>query len=521
MLFQCREYYNGVERHLMAVGGTFLKLTELIEHLAIAQIQGNADVDITGISMNSKDLQPGELFVCIPGIPGLQEDRHQYVEDAVKKGAAAIVVERDVESSVPTIKVPNARYALALLSTHFYGYPSYNLKLIGVTGTKGKTTTSYMIESILAQAGFRTGLMGNIGTKIGSKMFKTDINTQDPPILQSNLRKMKEQSTDYCVMEVSSQGLHMGRVLGCDFRTAVFTNLTHDHLDYHKTKEDYLAAKGMLFSGLGNSFAPDPAKRKYAILNADDEASRYLSGITAAQIITYGIKNPANVMAKDMKLTPKGTKFTVESFAGVAEIELRQVGMFNVYNALAAIAAALAEQVPFDVIQLGLHGLSNVSGRMEVIDEQQDYLVLVDYAHTPDSLDNALSTLREFADQRIITVFGCGGDRDRTKRPAMGILAAKHSDHVIITSDNPRTEDPHGILKDIELGVLEYGMSSESYEMIADRRQAIIRAVNMARSGDIVIIAGKGHETYQILNDQTIHFDDREEAKAAIRNRNH
>lgn len=226
-------------------------------------------------------------------------------------------------------------------------------------------------------------------------------------------------------------------------------------------------------------------------------------------------------MAKDMKLTPKGTKFTVESFAGVAEIELRQVGMFNVYNALSAIAAALVEQVPFDVIQLGLHGLSNVSGRMEVIDEQQDYLVLVDYAHTPDSLDNALSTLRGFADQRIITVFGCGGDRDRTKRPAMGILAAKHSDHVIITSDNPRTEDPHGILKDIELGVLEYGMSSESYEMIADRRQAIIRAVNMARSGDIVFIAGKGHETYQILNDQTIHFDDREEAKAAIRNRNH
>ncbi|ANY71321.1 UDP-N-acetylmuramoyl-L-alanyl-D-glutamate--2,6-diaminopimelate ligase [Paenibacillus ihbetae] len=498
-----------------------MKLTELIRPLTIAQIQGNADVEITGISMNSKFLQPGELFVCIPGIPGLQEDRHLYVEDAVKAGAAAIVVERDVVSSVPTIKVPNARFALALLSAHFYGYPSHSLKLIGVTGTKGKTTTSYMMESIFAHAGFRTGLMGNIGTKIGSTMHKTDINTQDPPHLQANLRKMKEESTDYCVMEVSSQGLHMGRVLGCDFRTAVFTNLTHDHLDYHKTKENYLAAKGMLFSGLGNSYAPDPAKRKFAILNADDEASRYLSEITAAQVITYGINTTANVIAKDIRLTPKGTTFTVESFAGDAEIELKQVGMFNVYNALAAMTAALAEQVPFHVIQQGLHGLSNVSGRMEVIDEQQDFLVLVDYAHTPDSLDNALSTLREFADQRIITVFGCGGDRDRTKRPVMGKLAAKHSDHVIITSDNPRTEDPLGILKDIEHGVLEYGMSSESYEMIADRRQAIIRAVDMARSGDIVIIAGKGHETYQILNDQTIHFDDREEAKAAIRNRNH
>jgi UDP-N-acetylmuramoyl-L-alanyl-D-glutamate--2,6-diaminopimelate ligase len=498
-----------------------MKLSELIELLTISQIQGNIDVEISGINMNSKYLKPGELFVCIPGIPGLQEDRHNYIEDAVEAGAAAIVIEREgieVLSSVPTIKVPNARYALALLSAHFYGYPSNDLKLIGVTGTKGKTTTSHMIESIFARSGFCTGLMGNIGTKIGSNMHKTDINTQDPPKLQSNLRKMKDYSTDYCVMEVSSQGLHMGRVLGCDFRTAVFTNLTHDHLDYHKTKENYLAAKGLLFSRMGNSFSPDPSKRKFAILNADDEASHYLSEITVAQIITYGIRNPANVMAKDIQLTSRGTKFTLHSFAGITDIELSQVGTFNVYNALAAITTALAEQVPLDVIQEGLLNLINVSGRMEVIEEQQDYLVLVDYAHTPDSLDNALSTLREFAAQKIITVFGCGGDRDRTKRPVMGKLAAKHSDYVIITSDNPRTENPEGILKDIELGLTEFGKPVDSYEVIEDRRQAIVRAIELARSGDVVFIAGKGHETYQILNDQTIHFDDREEAKVAIRN---
>jgi len=504
------------------LGGIFLKLTELIGLLTISEVHGNVDIDITGINMNSKYLQPGELFVCIPGIPGLQEDRHQYIDDAVRAGAAAIIIEREgieVLSSVPTIKVPNARYALALLSAHFYGYPSLELKLIGVTGTKGKTTTSYMIEAILAQAGHRTGLMGNIGTKIGSTLHKTDINTQEPPKLQSNLRKMKDQSTDYCVMEVSSQGLHMGRVLGCEFRTAVFTNLTHDHLDYHKTKENYIAAKGLLFSGMGNSFSPDPSKQKFAILNADDEASPYLSGITASQVITYGIQQPANVMAKNIQLTSKGTKFTLLSFAGDTEIELRLVGTFNVYNALAAIAAALAEQIPLDLIQQGLIGLTNVSGRMEVVDEGQDYLVLVDYAHTPDSLDNALSTLREFADQRIITVFGCGGDRDRTKRPVMGKLASKHSDYVIITSDNPRTEEPEGILKEIELGISEFGMSDVSYEMIAERKQAIACAIEMARSGDIVFIAGKGHETYQILKDQTIHFDDREEARVAIRNR--
>lgn len=499
-----------------------MKLSELIGLLTIYRVQGNVNVDITGISMNSKFLQPGELFVCIPGIPGLQEDRHLYIEDAIHSGAAAIVVEREaaVASTVPVIQVPDTRYVLALFSAHFYSYPSSALKLIGVTGTKGKTTTSHMIESIFAHAGFQTGLMGNLGTKIGSTLYKTGINTQDPPQLQANLGKMREASIDYCVMEASSQGLDMGRVLGCEFKTAVFTNLTHDHLDYHKTKENYLAAKAVLFSGLGNSFSPDPSKRKFAILNADDEAAPSLCKITAAaQVLTYGIKNPAAVMAKDIQLTAKGTAFKLHSFAGVAEIRLRLVGTFNVYNALAAITAALAEQVPLEAIQEGLLGLANVSGRMEVVDAGQDYLVLVDYAHTPDSLDNALSTLREFAERRIITVFGCGGDRDRTKRPIMGRLAAQYSDYVIITSDNPRSEDPGGILKEVELGLTAYGAAAGTYELIEDRKQAIIRAVELASPGDMVFIAGKGHETYQIIKDQTVHFDDREEARLAVQGR--
>jgi UDP-N-acetylmuramoyl-L-alanyl-D-glutamate--2,6-diaminopimelate ligase len=496
-----------------------LKLKELTDFLAIASIKGDVNVDITGIKMNSKHVKPGDLFVCVSGIPGFQEDRHLFIDDAVEAGAAALVVERDVNVNVPTIKVANARYALAVFAAHFYGYPSQAVKLIGITGTNGKTTTSYMIESILAYAGCRTGLMGNIGTKIGTDLLETDINTQDPHTLQANLKKMKEASTDFCVMEVTSQGLHMGRVLGCDFRTAVFTNLTQDHLDYHGTMEKYLETKGLLFSRMGNSFSPDPVKRKFAVLNADDPASEYFKRVTAAQVITYGIQNPADVMAEDIQLTARGTTFKLVSFAGTTSIELKMVGRFNVYNALAAISAALAEQIPLAVIQESLEKFSGVSGRMEIIDEGQNFLVLADYAHTPDGLDNALSTLREFAEKRIITIFGCGGDRDRTKRPIMGKLAAQYSDFVFVTSDNPRSEDPNAILKDIECGLVDYGAKSNSYELIEDRRKAIRKAVEMANSGDIVIIAGKGHETYQILKDRTIHFDDREEAREAIRKR--
>jgi len=331
-----------------------MKLKELAELLTIITTTGDLNVEINEIKMNSKHVRQGDLFVCIPGIPGFQEDRHQYAEEAVKAGAVALVVEHDVNISVPTIKVPNARYAMAVFANHINHYPSSEVKLIGVTGTNGKTTTSHMLESILSEAGFKTGLMGNLGTKISTDLIETDINTQEPPALQTNLRKMKEASVDYCVMEVTSQGLDVGRVLGCDFRTAVFTNLTQDHLDFHGSMENYRTAKGLLFSGLGNGFSPDPNKRKFAILNNDDPASEFFRTITSAQIITYGINNKADVMAKDITLTAKGTSFQLHSFAGEATINLMTVGTFNVYNALAAVAASLAEQIPFEVIQKGL-----------------------------------------------------------------------------------------------------------------------------------------------------------------------
>ena len=444
--------------------------------------------------------------------------RWRIAEGLVPYEVAVETMEREVAANVPTIKVPDARYALALIAAHFYGYPSAELRLIGVTGTNGKTTTSHLIEAVLAHAGYRTGLMGNMGTQIGGTLYPTTLNTQTPDTLHANLRKMREHAADYAVMEVSSQGLDMGRVLGCDFDIAVFTNLTQDHLDYHGTMEKYLAAKGQLFAGLGNAFPLDPRKRKFAVLNADDAASQQLRSLTAAaQVITYGIEQAAaDVRAEQIRLTAKGTSFTLRSYAGDMPVELRLVGKFNVYNALAAISVALAEQVPLATIREGLAGIAGVPGRMEVVDAGQDFLVLADYAHTPDGLDNALSTLREFAEHRIITVFGCGGDRDRTKRPVMGQLAARYSDVVILTSDNPRSEDPDAILADIEQGIGNSQASGFSYERMADRRQAIERAIELAGSGDIVIIAGKGHETYQIVQGDTQHFDDREEAREAI-----
>ncbi|CAH8711978.1 UDP-N-acetylmuramoyl-L-alanyl-D-glutamate--2,6-diaminopimelate ligase [Paenibacillus thiaminolyticus] len=277
------------------------------------------------------------------------------------------------------------------------------------------------------------------------------------------------------------------------------------------------AAKGVLFSGLGNSFSLDRTRRKFAILNADDEASAYFRDLTSAQVITYGIHKDADVRAAEIQLTSRGTTFMLHSFAGTMAMELKLVGMFNVYNALAANGTALAERITLEMIRQGLADLTSVPGRMEVIDEGQDFLVLADYAHTPDGLDKALSAVREFAEGKIITVFGCGGDRDRSKRPLMGQLAAKYNDVVIVTSDNPRSEDPVSILKDIEKGMHENGAREASYVLIEDRRQAIVREIGIAGPGDIVFIAGKGHETYQLINEQTLHFDDRDEAREAIR----
>lgn len=440
-----------------------MKLKELVEQLTIVSVQGELNIDIMGINMNSREVKQGDLFVCISGIPGLQEDRHQYIDDAIEAGAVAIIVERDVDAQVPTIKVPNARLALALLST------------------------SHMIEFILAHSNYRTGLMGNIGTKIGSIIRKSNINTQEPHKLQSNLAKMKECSTDYCVMEVTSQGLHMGRVVGCDFRTAVFTNLTGNHLDYHGTMDNYLMAKGILFSRMENSFSHEPSQHKFAILNADDPASDVFHNLTTAQVITYGINNPADVMAEDIQLTAKGTTFRLVSFVGSVTIECKMVGAFNVYNALAAIATALTEQIPLHVIQQALSEFTNVTGRMEIMDGDQDFLVIVDYAHTSDALNKALSTLIELAHQRVITVISCEDEKEGALLSQMRAIAVKHSDIVIFNAGHSSTEATNRMIKDLEMGHGECA----SLELIADRQQAVIRAIKLATTGDIVFFAGK------------------------------
>lgn len=473
---------------------------------------GNMEVEITGLQMDSRKIENGNLFICVPGIEGFLEDRHSFAKDAVNNGAAALVVERDVEINVPKIFVKDARRAMAVIASHFYGYPSHEMKLVGITGTNGKTTTSFIIEKIFADYGVKTGLMGNNGVKINGIMLPTDINTQEPPTLQQNLRKMRNHETEICVMEVSSQGLDMKRVLGCKFRTTVFTNLTQDHLDYHGTFEEYKNSKSLLFSRLGNTFDPDDSK--YVVLNADDPVVEDMKRVTSAEVITYGINNESDVSAKNIRMTSKGIQFLLSSFKGDIEIELQLVGRFNVYNALAGITVALIEGIPLENIKTSLSKLTNVGGRMEIVDEKQDFLVLVDYAHTPDALENVLNSIKEFSQGKIITVFGCGGDRDKGKRPIMGEISSLYSDIVLITSDNPRSEDPNQILSEIEKGIMKTG--NLYVESIVDRKAAIYRAIEIANPMDVIIIAGKGHETYQIFKDKTISFDDKEVARKAI-----
>ncbi|ALS21365.1 UDP-N-acetylmuramoyl-L-alanyl-D-glutamate--2,6-diaminopimelate ligase [Paenibacillus naphthalenovorans] len=495
-----------------------MQLKELASQLAVSRLVGDDRINITGLQTDSRKVNPGDLFICIPGFA---VDGHDYAGKAVERGAVALVAEREMELGVPVLIVKDARYAMAVLANHYYGYPSRELKLIGITGTNGKTTTTYLLEKILSDQGFRTGLMGNIHVKIGSRYIPNAMtNTQEAVELQRILREMVNEGTDYCIMEASSHGLELGRVKGCRFRTGIFTNLTQDHLDFHHTMEQYKAAKGLLFSRLGNEFSDDPNQSRFAVLNADDPASKDYARLTAAQIITYGIEDPsADVRAEAIEISSKGTRFKCVTFRGSAEVSMRLVGRFNVYNALAAIACALAEGIELARIADSLGRVDSVEGRMEIVNAGQEFLVLVDYAHTPDGLENALSTIRQFAEGKVYCVFGCGGDRDRAKRPLMGGVAAKYADYVFVTSDNPRTENPERILQDIVPGLRTAGYDPGRYELVADRREAIQKAVDRAAPGDCILIAGKGHETYQDIMGVKHPFDDRKVAKEAIMNR--
>ncbi|MBO8171147.1 MAG: UDP-N-acetylmuramoyl-L-alanyl-D-glutamate--2,6-diaminopimelate ligase [Bacillaceae bacterium] len=492
-----------------------MQLKQLIESVLIRELNRPipADLEIKGVEVDSRQVGEGDLFICLPGFT---VDGHDFARDAVDKGAVALLVERflDLDPEVVQIRVPDTRRTMAVLADLFYGQPTHHLKLIGVTGTNGKTTTTHLIEKILQDAGYQTGLIGTMYMKINGRQEEVKNTTPDVVELQRAFKRMVDGGTDYAVMEVSSHALELGRVRGCDFHAALFTNLTQDHLDFHGTMDKYRYAKSLLFSQMGNRYDRDDMK--HATLNVDDPASLEYAVATSAQVITYGIDRPADVRAVEIEMSGKGTRFVLDTFKGSRKVSLQLIGKFSVYNALAATAVCLAEGIDLDTIVHSLEEVKGVSGRFEKVDEGQGFSVIVDYAHTPDSLENVLQTVRELTDGHVYCVVGCGGDRDRAKRPLMAQIAARYSDRVVITSDNPRSEDPEAIIQDMVQGLVENRVSEEAYQTIVDRRKAIFKAVEQAKPGDIVLIAGKGHETYQIIKDQVLPFDDREVAREAI-----
>lgn len=489
-------------------------IKQLIEKLPDAKVDGDINTSILSIAHDSRKVAPGALFVCIPGAT---VDGHEYIAQAVQNGAVAALVEKEVDfPGITIVRTADVRRAVRILAPYFYAYPARGMRMIGITGTNGKTTTSYLIRAILREAGFKVGLIGTIQTMMEDEAQPIHNTTPDVVDLQALLDEMRRRGMAYVVMEVSSHALAENRIAGCEFDTAVFTNATRDHLDFHKTFANYIAAKAKLFDSIGGA---DQAKSpKTAVANADDEAGQTMLVHAGCGSITYGVKGGADLAAKDIQVLAKGARFTASGSFGEMPLELKITGVFNVYNALAAIGAALAENISPEIIKRALEKFTSVPGRFELVDEGQNFTVIVDYAHTPDGLENVLKTARQITKRKLITVFGCGGDRDRTKRPIMGEIAARLSDIVIVTSDNPRGEDPELILSEVETGVAA-AIGGKTHERIADRRAAIFRAIELAGQGDLVLIAGKGHEDYQILKGKTIHFDDRETARDAIRGR--
>jgi UDP-N-acetylmuramoyl-L-alanyl-D-glutamate--2,6-diaminopimelate ligase len=487
-----------------------MKLQTLLSYLHDFTTYVGENPTITSIEMDSRQVKKGSLFICIKGFT---VDGHDFAEQAVKNGAVAIVAERKVDVEVPVIIVRDSKRAMAVLADAFYGQPTHQLHLIGVTGTNGKTTTTHIIEHIFRKAKKKTGLIGTINIKIGDETYDVQNTTPESLVLQKTFKQMVDENVEVAIMEVSSHALHMGRVHGCDYDVAVFTNLTQDHLDYHRTMDEYRLAKGLLFAQLGNRFEHE--RPKFAVLNNDDPASEQYKRMTAATVITYGIDKESDIMAEEIEMTPSGTVFRLVTPHETVRIKTKLIGRFSVYNILAATAACLVSGIPLSVIVEAIEEISGVSGRFETVDEGQDFTVIVDYAHTPDSLENVLKTIQQFAKRKIYVVVGCGGDRDRTKRPLMAQIAVQYADVAIFTSDNPRSERPEDILKDMEDGVV-----GKEYISIVDRKEAIRYAIHQASKGDVILIAGKGHETYQIIGDKVLEFDDRLVAREAIKERN-
>lgn len=498
-------------------------LEQLTQGLKVIGPVRGLDVEVSGVCYDSRRVEKGTLFVCVPGT---RTDGHQFVQDAVSRGAAAIVAQTEMDPGLAAgfVRVRDSRAALASISANFYDRPASKLHLIGITGTNGKTTTSLLIESILRSSGLPTGVLGTLAYRWADKLIAAPMTTPESSDLQALFSRMLQDGISHVVMEVSSHALSLGRIAGCEFKTGVFTNLSQDHLDFHSTMEEYFAAKKLLFSSYLNPQVSG------AVINVDDAYGERIAengACRAARVIGYsggtarrGQKGEA-VFVESARFSPFGIEAKIQTPGGALSVESRLVGKLNLYNILAAISTAVSLEIAPQIIEEGIRNLSRVDGRLEPVPVPSEcgFQVVVDYAHTPDAMEKAISCLREMTEKRLIAVFGCGGDRDRKKRPIMGRVAAEQADISILTSDNPRSEPPEEIIDEIESGVKRFGVprlspaqmasAPKGYTREADRRKAIELALALGRPGDLIFIGGKGHETYQILGTERHPFDDR------------
>jgi UDP-N-acetylmuramoyl-L-alanyl-D-glutamate--2,6-diaminopimelate ligase len=484
-----------------------VKLERVIAALAPPDVVGRADGEVTDLAYDASQVKPGSLFFCVPGE---RADGHEFAPQAVASGAVALVVERPLDLAVPQLVVADSRVAMAVVADEFFGRPTEELRVVGATGTNGKTTTAYLLASILEAAGLRPGLLGTVEMRVGAESRPAARTTAEAIDLQRSFRAMLSAGDRSCAMEATSHGSELHRLDRVRFAALVFTNLTQDHLDFHGTLERYFQAKRRLFV----EGEPVPAA-----VNVDDEHGRALAaelrGLDRAPVLTFGFASDAEVRPEELELSRSGAIFRA---AGIA-LQTRLLGRFNVENVLGAVAAGRLLGLSDEAIARGVAEVTGVPGRFEPVDEGQPFTVVVDYAHTPDSLENVLRTARGLADGRLVCVFGCGGDRDRGKRPQMGRIASELSDLAIVTSDNPRSEDPAAIVADIVAGVTDFATDCclDGVEVELDRGAAIGRAIELARPGDVIVIAGKGHEQGQEAGGRTIPFDDRLVAREALR----
>ena len=495
-------------------------LSELLRDVPAQLIAGTVDVPVRAVVSDSRIVEPGDVFVCLPGYRTeggeLRADRHDFITAAVERGATALVVERDVvpPRGVTVVRVADCWSAIAAMACAFFEHPSLALTVVGVTGTSGKTSTTYFIESVLAAAGMRTARFGTIEYRFGDTVLPAVQTTPEAPELQRLLRMAVDHGFQAVVMEVSSHALELRRVGGIAFDVAVFTNISQDHLNFHPDMHHYLRAKGRLFEELGSG-----GKTATAVVNRDDPSGGHIIKVNRGALLTFGVEHAADVSAYDVRSGLDGTQFVAATPAGEVAVQIPHLGEFHVHNALAAIGTGVALRIDLAGIVRGLAATPPVPGRFELVDCGQDFKVAVDYAHKPDALERLLRSARALEPQRIITVFGCGGDRDRAKRPVMGRIAAQLSDLVIVTSDNPRSEPPQQIIDEIVAGARTIDGSANRVSIEPDRRRAIAAAIRLAQANDLVLLAGKGHEPYQLFADHRIHFDDREEARHALQQR--